>query len=173
MESLEPGCLFTQFLLRYKRFKNNKSRQNTLFLCGKKLSLLPDNQLSINVPFQSTKQREKELCVHNKSQEAIGDWYCPTYRNEECVYFSTHKTSSFYDSKKCTTCCQVLNFLFKDQKLTFMMFGGDGTNCFARKTSRDYEKEKPSPISRNYLGQSESNTPEPKPKKAKIFTFMA
>ena len=27
-----------------------------------------------------------------------------------------------------------------------MLFGGDGTHCFARKTSRDYEREKPSPF---------------------------
>ena len=34
-------------------------------------------------------------------------------------------------------------FPLKDQKLMF--FGGDGTHCFGRKTSRDNEK-KPSPF---------------------------
>ena len=31
-----------------------------------------------------------------------------------------------------------------------MLFGGDGTHCFARKMSRDYEKEKPSPFFNNH-----------------------
>ena len=41
--------------------------------------------------------------------------------------------------------------LFKDQNPTIMFIGGDGTHCFARKTSRDYEKEKPSPFWRNFF----------------------
>ena len=39
-------------------------------------------------------------------------------------------------------------------KTTIMLFGGDGTYCFATKTSRDYEKEKPSPFLKNFLRQS-------------------
>ena len=35
-----------------------------------------------------------------------------------------------------------LNNPFRDQKPTIILFGVDGTHCFARKTSRDYEKEK-------------------------------
>ena len=42
-----------------------------------------------NVPFQSTKYREKELYVDNKVQETIGDEYFQTRRNEKCVYIST------------------------------------------------------------------------------------
>ena len=103
--------------------------------------MLPDKQLLLNVPFQSTRDREKELCVDNKIQETIGDVYCPTCRNEKCVYISTNKTTSFYDRKKCKACCHVLNIPFKDQKPTIMLFGGDGTHCFARKTRRDYEKK--------------------------------
>ena len=109
------------------------------------MNLVPNKQLLPNVPFQSTKYRKKELCVDNKVQETIGDVYCPTSRNEKCVYISTNKTTIFYDCKKCKACCHVLKIPFKDQKPTIMLFGGDGTHCFARKTSRDYEKEKPSP----------------------------
>ena len=29
---------------------------------------------------------------------------------------------------------------FKDQKLTNMSFGGDGTHCFAKKTGCDFKK---------------------------------
>ena len=31
-----------------------------------------------------------------------------------------------------------------------MLFGGDGTHCFAKKSSRDYEKEKSSPFLKNF-----------------------
>ena len=83
-----------------------------------------DRQLLHNVPFQSTKYEKKELCVDNKVQEIIGDVYCPTCRNEKCVYNSTNKMSSFYDCKKCKTCCHVLNIPFKDEKATILLFGG-------------------------------------------------
>ena len=54
-----------------------------------------------------------------------------------------------------------------------MLFGGDGTHCFARKTSRDYEKEKSSPFLKSYFPRSQSCSPEPEPKKAKIILFIA
>ena len=68
-------------------------------------------------------------------------------------------------AKKCRTCCHVLNIPFKDQKPTIMLFGGDGTHCSARKTSRDYEKGKASPFLKKLLRQSQPSTPEPEPKK--------
>ena len=108
------------------------------------MNLVSNKQLLPNFPFKSTRYRKKYLCVDNKVQETIGDVYCPTSRNEKCVYISTNKTTSFYHCKKCKAWCHVLNIHFKDQKLTNMLFGGDGTPCFARKRSRDYEKEKPS-----------------------------
>ena len=127
--------------------------------------MLPDKQFLLNVPFQSTKYGKKDLCVDNKVRETIGDVYCPTCRNEKCVYLSSNKTTSFYDCKKCKACCLVLNIPFKDQKPTIMLFGGDGTHCFARKTSSNYEK--PSPILVKFLRQSKPSTSEPVPKKDK------
>ena len=114
--------------------------------------------------FDQTKYRKKELSVDNKVRESNGDVYCPICRNEKCVYISTNQTTSFYDCKKCTACCNVLNNPFKDQKPTIMLFGDDGTHYFARKTSRDYEKEKPSPFLKKILRQSQPNTSEPEPK---------
>ena len=114
------------------------------------MNLVPNKQLLLNVPFQSTKFSKKELCVDNKVRETIGDVYCPTCRNEKCLYISTIKTTSFYDCKNCKTCYNVMNIPFKDQKPAIILFGGDGTDCFARKTSRDYEKENPSPFWRNF-----------------------
>ena len=129
--------------------------------------MVPNKQLILNVPFQSSIYRKKELCVDDKVRETIGDVYCPTCRNEKCVYISTNKTTSFYDCKKCKACCHVLNIPFKDQKPTIMLFGGDGTHCFAKKTSRDYEKGKPSPFLKKFLRQSQASTSEPEPKKDK------
>ena len=125
--------------------------------------MVPNKQLLLNVPFQSTKYGKKEICVDNKIRETIRDVYCPTCRNEKCVYLSTNKTTSFYDCKKRKACCHVLNIHFKDQKLTIMLFGSDGTHCFARKNSRDYEK--PSPFLKKFLRQSQSITSEREPKK--------
>ena len=78
--------------------------------------MLHDKQLFNKVPFQSTNYRKKEFCVENKVRETIGDVYCPTYRNEKCVYLSINETTSFYDCKKCKACCNVLNIPFRDQK---------------------------------------------------------
>ena len=125
--------------------------------------MVPDKQLLHNVRFQSSKYRKIELCVDNI--KTIGDVYCPTCRNENCVYLSTNKTTSFYDCKKCKACCHVSNILFKDQKPTIMLFGGDGTPCFVKKTSRAYEK--PSPFLKKVLRQSQLSTSEPDPKKVK------
>ena len=123
------------------------------------MNLVPNKQLLLNVPFQSTNDRKKEFCVDNKLRETIGDVYCPTFRNEKCVYISATKTTRVYDCKKCKACCGVLNILFKDQKPTIILFGGDGTHCFARKTSRDYKKEKPSPFWISFLGDGSVENP--------------
>ena len=127
--------------------------------------MVPDKQVLLKVPFQSTKFGKKELCVDIKVRETIGDVYCPTCRNEKCVYISINKTTRFYDCKKCKACCNVLNIPFGDQKPTIMLFGGNGTHCFARKTSRDYET--PSSFLKKFLRQSQASTSEPDPKKVK------
>ena len=127
--------------------------------------MLPEKQMFINVPFRSTKYGKKEMLVDIKVRETIGDVYCPTCRNEKCVHISTNKTTSFYDCKKCKACCNVLNIPFREQKPTIMLFGGDRTLCFARKTSRGYEK--PSPFLMKFLRQSQPSTSEREPKKNK------
>ena len=91
------------------------------------MNLVPNKQLFINVPLQSTKYRKREMCVDNKVRETIEDVYCPTCRKQKCG--KTNKTTSFCDCKKCKACCHVLNIPFKDQKPTIMLFGGDGTHC--------------------------------------------
>ena len=105
------------------------------------MNLVPKKQLLLNVPFQSTKYRKNDLCVDNIVRETIGVVYCPTYRNEKCVYISTNKTTNFYDCKKCKACCNVLKIPFKDQKPTSMLFGGDGTP-FCKKDESQLRKRK-------------------------------
>ena len=107
------------------------------------MNLVPNKQQLLNVPFQSTKYRTEEFCVDNKVQETIGDVYCPTRRNENCVYISTKKTTSFNDCKIRKSCCNVLNIPFKTDNYVVC---GDGTHCVARKTRRGWEKEKASPF---------------------------
>ena len=51
-----------------------------------------------------------------------------------------------------------------------MLLGGDGTHCFARKTSRDYGE--PSPFLKKFLRQSQPSTSEPEPKKDKMSPNM-
>ena len=112
------------------------------------------------------------MCAQQGTRD---NWRCvlPTGRNEKCVYISTRKTTRFYDCKKCKACCHVLNSPFKDNKLTIMLFGDDGTHFFARKTSRDYEKEKPSQFLKKFLSKSQPSTSEPEPKKSEFIPYMA
>ena len=72
----------------------------TRYFLVKKMNLLSDKHLFNNDPFQSNKNTMKELCVDNKVQKTIADLFCPACRKQKCVYFSTKKTSSFYDCKK-------------------------------------------------------------------------
>ena len=153
--------------------KTTKTDKTRFFFAKKKMIFVHNKQLLLNVPFESTKVRKKEFCGDTKLQETIGDVYCPAYRNEKCVYISTNRTTGFYDCKKCKTCRHVLNIPFKDQKQTNMLVGGDGTHCFARKTSRDYEKQKPSPFLKKFLRQSQPSTSELEPKNVEVIPFVA
>ena len=79
--------------------------------------------------------------------DIIGDVYCPGRYCSilKCVYVHTCEEDSdnCYECVQCRACCHVLNILFKNQKPTIMLYGGDGAYCFAKKMRRDYEAEKP------------------------------
>ena len=138
------------------------------------MNLVPHKQLLLNVLFESTKIKKIELCVDNKVRETIGIIYhsYTTCENEKYGNLSTKKRLVL-TTRKCKACCHVLNISFKDQKPTIMLFGGDGSHCFARKSSCDYEKEKPSPLSKKFLRQSQPSTSEPEPKNAEVFPLTA
>ena len=112
------------------------------------------------------------MCVDNKVWETIGDVYCSSCRNEKFVLISTTKTTGLNDCKKCKGRCKVLNIPIEDQKLTILLFGGDGTHCFAKKTSRDYKKRKSSHFLQKFLHKSQQNTSEAEPKKVEVIPFM-
>ena len=112
---------------------------------------------------------ERKICVWTTKYKRLLEMYTVQHVETKSVFtFQPIKTTSFYDYKKCKACCHVLNSPFKDQKPTIMLLGGDGTHCFAKKTSRDYEEEKPSPFWEKFLRQSVSSKSEPSPKKAKM-----
>ena len=118
--------------------------------------------------FNQSNIERKNYFVDNKVRETIGDVYCPTCRSEKCVSISTKKTTSFYECKKCKACCHVLSIPSKDQKPTIMLFGGDGTHCFSRKTSRDNENKKPSPFLKFCANHNQAH-PNLNPKMQKLF----
>ena len=119
-----------------QHIKTKKTDKTRFFFAEKQFNLLPDKQLYIKVPFQSTRYRKKRIaCVYKEVQETSGDVFCPTCRNEEFVYISTNKTSIFYDCKKCKAGCHIQNNPFKYPKPRIMLFGGKGTHCFVTNTS--------------------------------------
>ena len=73
------------FLLWYQSTQIRQSQTKRAFL-QKKMKLLPSKQVFINVLFQSTNCRKKELFVDNKVQETIGNVYCSTCRNENSLH---------------------------------------------------------------------------------------
>ena len=101
------ACLFVHkvpFMLRghVKMTKADK----TCFFFAKKMNLVSNKQLLLNLPFQMTKFRKKLMCVDNKVQETIGDVFCPTCRNEKCIYISAKKrlvSTTVYSAKPAAT----------------------------------------------------------------------
>ena len=116
--------------------------------------------------------KERKICVcTTKYERLLKICIVQHVEMKMCLRFN-QKNDYFDDCKKCRAYCHVLNIPFKDQKPTIMLFGGDGTHCFAKKTSRDYEKEKPSPFLKKFLCQSLPSRPEPEPKKVKLSPNM-
>ena len=81
-------------------------------------------------------------------QDVIGDVCCPNCPTENYVYVSANKNSSLYGCKKCKDCSHGLKI--EDPK-SIIMFGGNGTHCIAKKTSRHYENEKLSPFLKKFI----------------------
>ena len=156
------------------------------FACAKRHSSLLNEATIIVV---NARSRVKRAIFFLKNKQQTGDlhfgrdekitsscfWRCVLSNRSKqklCLLFN-QEIFQFLRLKKCKACTHVLNVPFKDEKSTTMLFSVDGTHCFAKKTCRDYEKEKPSPFLKKLLDQSEPSASKPKPKKAKIIPFMA
>ena len=121
---------------------------------------------------QPTKERKN--CVWTTKFERLLEMRIIQHAElKSFFYLSTNKTTSFNGCKKCKTCCDVFNIPFKEQKPTIMLFGGDGRDCFARRTSRHDEKEKPSPFLKKFLRQSQPSTSGLEPKKGEVIPNKA
>ena len=112
--------------------------------------------------------------------QVIGDVICSNKkcRGEKCVYLTSFEeiNKRTYQCKQCKACSHVLDIPFKDQKPCVTLFRW--TYCFRKKTKSDYQKEKLSPLMRQYIHQSKLSTTkaveanlEPVPKKAKILPY--
>ena len=116
---------------------------------------------------------ERKNCVWTTTYRRLLEMCNVQHVEKKSVYtFQSNKMTSFNDCKERKACFQDLNIPFKDQKPTIMLFGSEGTQCFARKTSRDYEKEEPSPFLKKFLRQSQPSTSEREPKKDKSNPIM-
>ena len=62
-----------------------------------------------------------------------------------------------------------MDIRFKNEETTIILLGGDSTNCFARNTSCDYKKEKPTPFLNSFRRQTLSSTSESDQKRQNYF----
>ena len=115
---------------------------------------------------------ERKNCVWTTKYDRLSEMCFVQHVETKNVFTFQPLKRLVSTTEKCKACCNVLNILFKDQKPTIMLFGGDGKHCFAKKTSRDYEKEKPSPFLKTFLRQSQPSTPELEPKNVKMSPIM-
>ena len=95
---------------------------NSLFLkCDQRMYSLGQTQKSIQGP---TVYRLGQFCALRS-----------------CVYVHTSKANdkNCYICLQCKACWHVSNNLLKNRKPTIVLFGGDRTSCFVKKTSPDYE----------------------------------
>ena len=87
--------------------------------------------------------------MQNSIQDIIGNVYCLgrfcSQQTCVCVHTWNENDERFYGCRKCKACCHVLNLPVKNENRKYC-YGGDGTFCFVKKTSRDYETEKQSPF---------------------------
>ena len=151
------------FMLQ-KHVKTTKTDKTRFFFARRRWTWYPTNNYYLMSHF-SQPNIERKNCVCTTKYERLSEIWIVQHVEMKSVFTFNNKTTSFYECKNAKACCNVLNIHFKDQKPTIMLFGRDGTHCFARKTSRDYEKEKPSPFLKIILRQSQPSTSEPEPKK--------
>ena len=126
-----------------EQVKTTKTDKTLFFFAKKRITCCPTNNCSLmfNQP-----NIERKNCVRTTKNKRLLEDCIVQHVEKKSVFTFQPKKRLISTTKKCKACCHVLKIPFKDQKSTIMLFGGDGTHSFARKTSRDYEKEKWSPF---------------------------
>ena len=85
---------------------------------------------------------ERKNCVWTTKYERLSGMCIVQHVGMKSVFtFKPIKRLVSTTIKSAKPAGSFLKIPFKDQKPTIMLFRGDGTHYFARKTSRDYEKE--------------------------------
>ena len=145
--------LIHKYLSRYNSTRRLPKQKHTLSM-PKEMDLLHGNPMFVIVLNESTKLRKEQmfnLYVDSKVQKFNTEVCCPKCKNKKCDYISTSQTSSSYECQTYKPSCHVLLFWFGTD-----FFGGDGTNCFAKKRNCNYET--PSPLLKKFHRQSQSTT---------------
>ena len=137
--------------------KTTKTDKTRFFFAKKRWTCYTTNNCSIKSHFNQP-NIDRKNCVWTTKYERLLEMCIVPHVETKSVFTFQRMKRLVSTTKKCKACCHVLNIPFKDQKPTIMLFAGDGTNCFARKTSRDYEKA--SPFLKKFLRQSQSSAPK-------------
>ena len=80
--------------------------------------------------------------MDNNVQTIFGYVYCPTCRNEKCVYISLHKTTRFYDCKKTQNLLPRLEYSFWEPKTDNYVVWRRWNALFCRKDESWLRKRK-------------------------------
>ena len=119
---------------------------------------------------------DQGIHIFEETQKSLGDISgnadCPGSfcSKQNCRFVHTWRENV----ENCYQCLQsrasshvcIIFSRIKNQKIK--LFGGDGTYCIVKRTSTDYENEKPSPFWKCFLFQSQLVTPKLVPKKEKL-----
>ena len=97
---------------------------------------------------------ERKNCLWTTKYESLSEMCIVQHVKMESVFTFQPVKRLVSTTVNLQRLMQRFEYSFKDQKPTILLFGGDGTHCFGKKMSRDYEKEKPSPFLKKFFRQS-------------------
>ena len=101
---------------------------------------------------QNVRGKKIRFVWERKCKEIVGNVFCPKSGNEYCIHITTHRNTrkNFLECGKCRLSCHKLNVHFGENYPFLTLSVGEGTSCYSKKTSRDYEKEKSFAFSRKF-----------------------
>ena len=123
--------------------KDEKNRQNLFFLCQKRWTWYPLNNYYLMSHFNQP-SIERKNCVRTTKHERLPEMCFTQHLEMKSVFTFQPIKRLVSKSVEMQSLLQCFEYSFRYQKPNIMLFGGDGN------TTREYEKEKPSPFSRNF-----------------------